>query len=205
MWRAVLLMLAAPTSGLRLPAAVQQHVAVACCAAALCAPLPSAAVEYVVSCNADCVKECNQVAPGNKDYCQNQCDAYCAEEGAKGKDDVLRSDANVAENTELKSIQMNNGIFGDSGAVSYSKGIEDLLATTFGATRQAKPLNQAEVGSFVSDISDAAKAAIKQGQETGTSPVQIGAGSAPSGAPSDCSNYKTDAAKAYCAKQNGAK
>jgi hypothetical protein len=162
-WRAALLVLAAPTSSLRLPAAIHQQVAVACCAAALCAPLPSAAVEYVVSCNADCVKECNQVAPGNKEYCQNQCDAYCAEEGAKGKGDVLRSDPSLTkeENTELKSIQMNNGIFGDSGAVSYSKGIEDLLATTFGATRQAKPLNKAEVGNFVNDISDAAKAAIK--------------------------------------------
>ena len=50
---------------------------------------------------------------------------------------------------------MNNGIFGDSG-VSYSKGVEDLLATAFGATQQAKPVNQANVDQFAGEIFDKA-------------------------------------------------
>ena len=52
-----------------------------------------------------------------------------------------------------------NGIFGDSG-VSYSSGVEDLLATAFGAKQQAKNVNSADVGGFASDIGNAAKSAF---------------------------------------------
>ena len=51
------------------------------------------------------------------------------------------------------------GIFGDSG-VTYSKGVEDLLASAFGATRQAKPLKDANVDEYAGELADKAKAAI---------------------------------------------
>jgi hypothetical protein len=89
------------------------------------------------NCNVDCFRECDALAPGNKQYCKTQCDAYCVSPEVKGMDDVLRSDP--SEPTSSPSSKMNNGIFGDSG-VSYSKGVEDLLATAFGAKRQAKPV-----------------------------------------------------------------
>jgi hypothetical protein len=54
---------------------------------------------------------------------------------------------------------MNNGIFGDSG-VAYSKGVEDLFATAFGATRQNKNVKEADLGAFAADIGDAARAAL---------------------------------------------
>ena len=31
------------------------------------------------NCKAECFKECNMVAPGNKQYCATQCDSYCDE------------------------------------------------------------------------------------------------------------------------------
>ena len=58
----------------------------------------------------------------------------------------------------MTGLEMNNGIFGDSG-VSYSKGVEDLFATAFGATRQNKNV-RGDVGGFASDIGSAAEAAI---------------------------------------------
>ena len=54
-----------------------------------------------------------------------------------------------------RSAGKTGGIFGDSG-VSYSKGVEDLLATAFGATQQAKPVNQANVDQFAGEIFDKA-------------------------------------------------
>lgn len=68
--------------------------------------------------------------------------------------DVLRSDPNDASLKNDKDL----GIFGDSG-VSYSKGVEDFFATAFGATRQSKNVNKANVGEFASDVFTAAKAA----------------------------------------------
>ena len=105
------------------------------------------------TCNADCFRECDAVAPGNQGYCKTQCDDYCASVGPTGADDVLRSDVtaapavpvaapskdcsgfktdkakaycesqNVKTTAPKSSLQMNNGIFGDSG-VSYSSGVE---------------------------------------------------------------------------------
>ena len=60
---------------------------------------------------------------------------------------------------DLPSTNNDLGIFGDSG-VSYSKGVEDLFATVFGATRQSKNVNTADVDGFTSDIASAAKAAV---------------------------------------------
>ena len=143
------------------------------------------------SCAKDCFRECDIVAPGNQQYCKTQCDDYCASGGPVGKDDVLRSDVTAAApvaagkgdcsnyktdaakaycQKELAADnaaagppkEMNNGIFGDSG-VSYSKGVEDLLATAFGATRQAKPLSEAKVDEFGGEVFDKAKAAFFSG------------------------------------------
>jgi len=73
-----------------------------------------------------------------------------------GKMDVLRSDPSDA--TQKNDLNKDLGIFGDSG-VSYSKGVEDFFATAFGATRQSKNVNKADVGDFASDVLSAAKAA----------------------------------------------
>ena len=54
---------------------------------------------------------------------------------------------------------MNNGIFGDSG-VSYSSGVEDLLATAFGATRQNKNVNEANVDEYGGEILNKAQKAF---------------------------------------------
>ena len=51
------------------------------------------------------------------------------------------------------------GIFGDSG-VSYSSGVEDLLATAFGATRQSKNVNEANLDEFAGDVADKAAKAL---------------------------------------------
>ena len=144
-------------------------------------PLQVVAAE-TASCNDACFRECDAIAPGNQGYCKSQCDTYCESQGPTGEADVLRTDVTAvpggkdcstyktakAQNycmeqksvvAEKSSMSMNNGIFGDSG-VTYSKGVEDLFATAFGATRQNKPVNQADVGAFASDIGDAAKTAI---------------------------------------------
>jgi hypothetical protein len=135
----------------------------------------------------DCVRECNLVAPGNVGYCQAQCTSYCEDVGAAyGKSDVLRGDASTLKSESGRDcssyktdaakaycqksavaaaapppspMSMNNGIFGDSG-VSYSKGLEDLLASAFGATRQAQPRNEANVDAYAGEIYEKAKAAI---------------------------------------------
>ena len=141
-----------------------------------------------VPCDKACFKECNALAPGNEAYCKDQCDTYCAEAGPTGASDVLRSDVTAAANAKQSDcsgyktdkakafceaenqkavaalkpktgLEMNNGIFGDSG-VAYSKGVEDLFATAFGATRQNKNVKEADVGAFASDIGDAARVAI---------------------------------------------
>uniref|UniRef100_A0A7S4B0N7 Uncharacterized protein n=1 Tax=Chrysotila carterae TaxID=13221 RepID=A0A7S4B0N7_CHRCT len=106
----------------------------------------------LASCRKDCFKECNALAPGNQAYCAQQCDDYCADAEVTGAADVLRSDPSSP------STENNLGIFGDSG-VSYSKGVEDLFATAFGATRQGTNVNKADVGNFASDVVAAAKAA----------------------------------------------
>ena len=143
-----------------------------------------------VPCDQACFKECNAIAPGNEGYCRDQCTTYCAEQGPTGASDVLRTDVTAANGAKdcsmyktdkakaycasqnqkaaasasaaakpMTGLEMNNGIFGDSG-VSYSKGVEDLFATAFGATRQNKNVREADVGGFASDIGSAAKAAI---------------------------------------------
>ena len=156
-----------------------------------CTPAAIAADAPAGDCLGDCVRECNLVAPGNLGYCQVQCDDYCKDVGdAYGTSDVLRSDASTVAPTAAVSdcsryktdaakafcakenkkastpapspLAMNNGIFGDSG-VMYSKGVEDLLASAFGATRQAKPLNDANVDEFAGEVFDKAKSAILGG------------------------------------------
>ena len=153
--------------------------------AALAAAEPDA-----VPCDQACFKECNAIAPGNEAYCRDQCNTYCAEQGPTGASDVLRSDVTAgsaasdcsryqtekakaycaSQNQKAAAgasaaakpatgLEMNNGIFGDSG-VSYSKGVEDLFANAFGATRQSKDVKEADVGAFASDIGSAAKAAL---------------------------------------------
>ena len=160
-------------------------------AAALLPPMEKAYAEDAVAgdCMTDCVRECNLVAPGNVGYCETQCDTYCKEAGPTGTGDVLRSDVTESYGSDCSryktdaaksycekkgkavakapsqapnSLQMNNGIFGDSGVV-YSKGVEDLLASAFGATRQAKPLGDANVDAFAGEVFDKAKAAILGG------------------------------------------
>ena len=160
-------------------------------AAALLPPMDANAAEDAAAgdCLSDCVRECNIVAPGNVGYCETQCDTYCKDVGPTGTGDVLRTDvtesysdctryktdaaraycekkgkkAVAAAPSAPSSLQMNNGIFGDSGVV-YSKGVEDLLASAFGATRQAKPLNEANVDAFAGEVFDKAKAAILGGE-----------------------------------------
>uniref|UniRef100_A0A7S0ITZ2 Uncharacterized protein n=1 Tax=Calcidiscus leptoporus TaxID=127549 RepID=A0A7S0ITZ2_9EUKA len=117
---------------------------------------PSARADEKEDCRRDCFRECNSVAPGNPGYCAAQCDGYCDEAGMTGKMDVLRSDPSDA--TQKNDLNKDLGIFGDSG-VSYSKGVEDFFATAFGATRQSKNVNKADVGDFASDVLSAAKAA----------------------------------------------
>ena len=95
-------------------------------------------------------------ANGAKDcsmYKTDKAKAYCASQNQKAA-----ASASAAAKP-MTGLEMNNGIFGDSG-VSYSKGVEDLFATAFGATRQNKNVREADVGGFASDIGSAAKAAI---------------------------------------------
>ena len=171
------------------PAAAAAAAVVSCAVAFGPAPhaaLAATATPEGVPCDKACFKECNAIAPGNEGYCKSQCDSYCADAGPVGAADVLRTDVTAAAPTKDCSVyktekakgycegqnqkavadalpktglEMNNGIFGDSG-VSYSKGVEDLFATAFGATRQNKNIKEADVGAFATDIGDAARAAI---------------------------------------------
>ena len=148
--------------------------------------LAATATPEAVPCDKACFKECDAIAPGNEGYCKSQCDTYCADAGPNGSADVLRTDVTAAVPTKDCSgyrtdkakgyceaqnqkaiadalprtgLEMNNGIFGDSG-VAYSKGVEDLFATAFGATRQNKNVKEADLGAFAADIGDAARAAL---------------------------------------------
>tara|TARA_B110001452_G_scaffold178564_1_gene149809 strand:+ start:313 stop:885 length:573 start_codon:yes stop_codon:yes gene_type:complete len=148
------------------------------------APPAALAAEATKECLSGCFKECNSITKSGA-YCSEQCDSYCSEEGAKGADDVLRSDVTgqTAEKKDCSTyktdkakawcagenertlaalrsndIDKNLGLFGDSG-VTYGKGLEDLFATAFGATRQSQPLNSADIGSFADEIGAAASRA----------------------------------------------
>ena len=130
-------------------------------------------------CLTDCNRECNLVAPGNQGYCATQCADYCKDNPMGGQSDVLRADVsecNSYKTAQAKeycqkqvtkaatppnpmNLQMNNGIFGDSG-VAYSKGVEDLFASAFGATRQNKSLKDANVDEFAGEVTEKAKAAF---------------------------------------------
>ena len=57
-------------------------------------------------------------------------------------------------------LPVRNGIFGDSGAASYSQGVEDLLASAFGATRQSKNVNEANLDDYTGEILSKAGKAI---------------------------------------------
>jgi len=103
------------------------------------------------NCEPACIRECDGVAPGNLDYCKEQCKSFCDSQGPTG------TDANLTP--EQKQLSTNNGLFGDSG-ISYSKAVEDLFATAFGAKRQNQNVNEADVGGFADDIFNAAKKAI---------------------------------------------
>jgi len=100
-------------------------------------------------CKASCFKECNTVAPGNKAYCASQCDSFCDASGAAAAD----------KPADLPDVSKDLGIFGDSG-VGYSKGFEDLFATAFGAKRQSKKINEANVGEFASEVGEAFRTAV---------------------------------------------
>ena len=92
--------------------------------------------------------------------------------GAPGKDckAAYKTKATIdyCEGQKEKEVQnqiaalngKNLGIFGDSGAVSYGSGVEDLLATAFGAKRQNKPIGEANIGEFASEVGEAAKTAV---------------------------------------------
>ena len=126
-------------------------------------------------CKLECNKECNALAPGNKDYCSSQCETYCndLDPVAAGTPVATKDCGNYKTDAAKAFCQKENaaalapkmpaskdlGLFGDSG-VSYSKGVEDLFATAFGATRQNKNVNDADVGAFASDIGGAAIKAI---------------------------------------------
>merc|ERR1719201_2296862 len=154
--------------------------------------MPVNAVEPTKECLSGCFKECNAITKSGA-YCSEQCDSYCSEEGATGTNDVLRSDVTaaaapaaakdcstyktdqakawcasqnkktLAERSPVNDLSKNLGIFGDLG-VTYSSGLEDLFATAFGAKRQNHPVNSADIGSFASEIGQAAKAAVEGGQ-----------------------------------------
>lgn len=170
------------------PAATAAAVMVSCAVAFGPAPhaLAATSTPEAVPCDKACFKECDAIAPGNEGYCKSQCDTYCADAGPIGSADVLRTDVTAAVPTKDCSgyrtdkakgyceaqnqkaiadalprtgLEMNNGIFGDSG-VAYSKGVEDLFATAFGATRQNKNVKEADLGAFAADIGDAARAAL---------------------------------------------
>ena len=144
----------------------RQHAAALACVATLAmTPIQPAMAN---SCQLDCFRECNKVAPGSGAYCTSQCDTYCEEVGDSYQSDVVRGEATPAPavadgkdcgkqfKTEAavkycegqkvaaaKAAQpydplaMNNGIFGDSG-VTYSKGVEDLLAPRRAAAEVAQ-------------------------------------------------------------------
>jgi len=136
-------------------------------------------------CKLECKKECNALAPGNEGYCGGQCDDFCDNlapaastsagmgaqaEAAKDcsgyKTDKAKEYCeaqNVKALTPVKPGRDDLGIFGDSG-VAYSKGVEDLFATAFGATRQNQNVKDADVGAFASDIGSAAVKAITGGK-----------------------------------------
>ena len=155
----LLLALAASAAALRLPSArvgaiessvrASRRQVLALGVAHLGTRATAARAEEAVTddCSAPCFKECNAVAPGNQGYCASQCEDYCASRGA----DAPKLDAKSSTPDTSKSL----GMFGDSG-VSYGNGLENLLATTFGATRQGKNVNKADVGAFTSDIAAAA-------------------------------------------------
>eukprot|EP00316_Scyphosphaera_apsteinii_P017661 CAMPEP_0119302534 /NCGR_PEP_ID=MMETSP1333-20130426/4118_1 /TAXON_ID=418940 /ORGANISM="Scyphosphaera apsteinii, Strain RCC1455" /LENGTH=198 /DNA_ID=CAMNT_0007304917 /DNA_START=36 /DNA_END=632 /DNA_ORIENTATION=+ len=131
-------------------------------------------------CSLECNKECNIVAPGNKGYCESNCKEFCESQlpmagdtGAASKDcSGYKTDKAQAycatQNTKAlmaaeTTVGKDLGIFGDSG-ISYSKGVEELFATAFGATRQNQNVNKANVGAFASDIASAAVSAASGGK-----------------------------------------
>ena len=144
----------------------QPALALTCAALLSLSPAPPcAAVEVAdVPCPVACFKECDVVAPGNKGYCAAQCDSYCDSLGAKGYQDQVSKDRSEDSDTAAPlSTKMDNGIFGDSGVV-YSKGVEDLFATAFGAKRQSKDVTKADVGEFASDLTNAVGNVILGGE-----------------------------------------
>jgi len=134
-------------------------------------------------CKLECNKECNAAAPGNKDYCATNCDDYCESFNPGSAALAIASDtkpvAAAKDCSKYKSKEAlqwcdeqnekalapvkpggtDLGAFGDLG-VTYSKGVEDLFATAFGATRQNKNVKEADVGAFAGDIGTAALKAI---------------------------------------------
>merc|ERR1719203_1114558 len=60
--------------------------------------------DTLINCRAECFKECNALAPGNKKYCASQCDSYCEEAGPVGSKDVVRSDLSNAVDNTKKSL-----------------------------------------------------------------------------------------------------
>jgi len=94
----------------------------------------------------------------NKKYKTDAAIEFCVKDAQKAavaaKQKVGFDDAG---NARAQNVGKDMGIFGDSG-VTYGKGLEDLFATAFGATRQTKP-NEVNVDSFKSEIFEAAKRA----------------------------------------------
>lgn len=67
-----------------------RKVVVAGCIATLIASSTPALAE---NCQLDCFRECDKVAPGNREYCSKQCDSYCEEEVAGAVDQKVEIDS----------------------------------------------------------------------------------------------------------------
>ena len=146
--------------------------ALALSTAALLAVSPPGAVlaEDGALCTADCFRECNALAPGNEGYCTAQCDTYCESLGPNGYDpskrDTTQSDKEDERAlAERNKLLVNNGIAGDLGAVKTSSGVEDLLAAAFGAKRQSKDVNKADIGEYASELTATAAKVVLGGQK----------------------------------------
>lgn len=123
-------------------------------------------------CRVDCNKECNRVTPGNKDYCSEQCEDFCdtmdptvagspAAEKQISLKDCSKYNSKEAkaycDRENKKAIALKNpsredlGIFGDSG-VSYGRGVEDAIASAFGAKQQNKNVKEADIDGYLKGL-----------------------------------------------------
>ncbi len=126
-------------------------------------------------CTSQCDTYCDSLGPNEFDELKKK-EQSSTDAGGNGGSRAPPKDCSVYQSADArdaceseKSIAatktaagQNLGLFGDSG-VTYSNGVEDLFATAFGAKRQNKDINKADIGDFTSEVSTAAKAAILGG------------------------------------------